>query len=157
MNHYRCLECYFLRIRETRYYDIVEFIPNKIQFPEVKLRYFLIQAATDIITILTQPKKKSIPTLEEGNSIRNALLQIAEQLKRVEKLPEPIQHEVNMNEYQALRVEKIPSQKTIQQSTLHLIPDDESTTEYQYSPLRVEENKIPVTTLLNHSTLPKNI
>ena len=62
-----------------------------------------------------------------------------------------------MNEHRALRVEKIPSQKTIQQSTLHLIPDNESTTEYQYSPPRVKENKIPVTTLLNHSTLLKNI
>ena len=109
MNHYRCLEYYFLRTRETRHCDTVEFIPNKIQFPEVKLKDFLIQAAMNIITILTQPKKKSILTLEEKDPIRNALLQIAEQLKRVEKLLEMIQHEVNMNKYQALRVEKTPS------------------------------------------------
>jgi len=62
-----------------------------------------------------------------------------------------------MNKHRALRVEKTPSQKTIQQSTPHLIPDNESTIEYQYSPPRVEENKIQVTTLLNHSTLLKNI
>ena len=78
MNHYRCLDCYFLRTKETRYCDTVKFIPNKIKFPEVKLKDFLIQEARDIITILTQPKKKSIPTLEEENLIRNALLQIAE-------------------------------------------------------------------------------
>ena len=54
LNHYRCLEVYFLRTHETRYCDIVEFILHSIPFPTVKLKDFLIQAATDIITILMQ-------------------------------------------------------------------------------------------------------
>ena len=34
--------------------------------------------------------KKTIPTLKEGDLVKNTLLTLAEQLKRVEKLPEPI-------------------------------------------------------------------
>ena len=42
LNHYHCLEVYFLRTCETRYYDIVEFILYSISFPIVKLTNFLI-------------------------------------------------------------------------------------------------------------------
>ena len=55
LNNYHCFEVYFPRTRETRYYDIVKFILYSIPFPIVKLKDFLIQNATDIITILTQP------------------------------------------------------------------------------------------------------
>jgi len=60
INHYHYLECYSLRTRETRYYNTVKFISYNIPFSIVRLKDFLIQAATNIITILTQLHKKSM-------------------------------------------------------------------------------------------------
>ena len=94
------MECYFSCTRETCHCNTIEFIPNQISFPKVTLKDFLIQIPTDIITILSQPKKnKSIPALEDGDLVKNILLKIAEQLKRVEKLPKLVPTEPSL--YQA--------------------------------------------------------
>ena len=69
--------------------DTVTFSPTVVPFPKVSTDDFLRQAATDIITILTEPPSSTTPTLEAGDGTRNALLKIAETLKRADKLPEP--------------------------------------------------------------------
>ena len=69
--------------------DTLVFIPHKITFPEVKAEDFLKQAATDIISILTQPNQNSlIPSLQNGNETKNALLQLATILGQAEKEPD---------------------------------------------------------------------
>ena len=77
LNHYYCLEVYFLRTCETRYCDMVEFIPHSIPFPIVKLKDFLIQAVTNIIIILMQPQSRLILSLQKRDLTRNTLLELA--------------------------------------------------------------------------------
>ena len=89
LNHYRCVTCYFPRTRTTRICETVTFIPHEIPFPEVKLTDHLRQAAEDIVTILTQPPATNVPSLRAGDPTRNALLDIATQLHRVEDIPSP--------------------------------------------------------------------
>ena len=91
MQHYRCVECYFPRTKQVRTCDTVTFFPTNVPFPKVTLVDFLKQAATDIVTILTHPPSTTTPSLEAGDPIRNALLTLATQLKRIETIPEPIQ------------------------------------------------------------------
>ena len=81
MEHYRCVTGYFPRTRKTRIYETVTFLPHEVPFPKVNLQYHLTQAAEDIITILTQPLKSTTPSLQEGDPIHNALLDIANKLK----------------------------------------------------------------------------
>ena len=152
LNHYRCLQCYLPRTREVRHCDTVEFIPHQIPFPSVTLKEFLIQAASDIITILTQRKKPSIPSLEAGDPTRNALLQLAEQLKRIQLLPEPVHTVKDFNTAPAPRVEEIPVD-----NNPHVIPDDESIIENQQQPPRVAQKHLPTSILTTHSIQPKNI
>ena len=45
------------------------------------------QAATDTITILTQPPSITTPSLQAGDPVRNALLTLATHLKQVEPIP----------------------------------------------------------------------
>ena len=80
---------FFPSTRAERDVDTVTFFPTVVPFPKVSTDDFLRQAATDIITILTEPPSSTTPTLEAGDSTRNALLKIAKTLKRAEKLPEP--------------------------------------------------------------------
>ena len=68
---------------------MVTFLPHEVPFPKVNLQDHMTQEAEDIITILTQPPKSKNPSLQEGDPIHNALLDIAQQLKRVENIPEP--------------------------------------------------------------------
>ena len=46
------------------------------------------QAATYIITILTNPPSTTAPSLQAGDPVQNALLQIAEKLQQAEPLPD---------------------------------------------------------------------
>ena len=73
----------------TRICETVTFLPHKVPSPKVNLQDHLTQASEDIIKILTQPPKSTTPSLQEGDPIYNALLDIAPQLKRVENIPEP--------------------------------------------------------------------
>ena len=65
----------------------VTFFPHEIPFHEVTLNEHLTQAADDIVSILAQPPPTTVPSLQVGDTIRNALLEIATQLRRVEKIP----------------------------------------------------------------------
>ena len=54
------------------------FFPSKIVFPKVTLNDALLQAATDIVSLLaTPPTTTTIPSLTVGEDTRNALLQLA--------------------------------------------------------------------------------
>ena len=67
--------------------DTVTFFPKNVPFPEIKLEYFLRQAAEDIVTILTLLPSTTAPSLEAGDPFQNALLTLATQLKRVQQNP----------------------------------------------------------------------
>ena len=86
-DHYRCIKCYFPKTRSERNCDTLTFIPNVVPFPKVTTDDFLRQAATDIVTILSQPVSASIPTLEAGDATRNAILKLATILKTKDIMP----------------------------------------------------------------------
>ena len=90
MNHYRCVECYFPRTKTTRDYDTVTFFPTTIPFPEVKLQYYLRQATSDIISILTLSPSTTTPSLESGDPVWNTLVTLAIQLKRIDHIPDKL-------------------------------------------------------------------
>ena len=75
----------------TRDCDTVAFFPTIIPFPEVKLQDYLCQAAGNIISILTlTPASTITPSLEAGNPVRSALVTLATQLYRIERISESL-------------------------------------------------------------------
>ena len=95
MHHYRRVKCYLPHTNTVRECNAVTFFPKLVFFLRVKLNNFLQQAAQDIITILTNPPPTTTPTLEAGDSFRNALLTLATELKSVDTIPQQQQsHEV---------------------------------------------------------------
>ena len=90
LHHHRCVKCYFTRTKRERDCDTVEFFPTSLPFPSVTLTDHLKQAASDIVTILTQPPSTTAPSLAAGDPVRNALLTLATQLKQVQPIPEPV-------------------------------------------------------------------
>ena len=92
LDHYRCVTCHFPRTRTTRICETVTFIPHDVPIPKVSLTDHLKQAAEDIVSILAQPQSSTTPSLQAGDPVRNALLDIATQLQRVEKIPELPKH-----------------------------------------------------------------
>ena len=87
MDHYRCIECYFPVTKTTRHVDTVTFFPHTVPFPQISIDAFLRYAATDIVTILTDPPSTTTLALKSGDTVRNTLLEIATILQRTEKLP----------------------------------------------------------------------
>ena len=75
IQHYRCMKCYMPKTHSEINADTIVFIPKKIVFPNVKIDDFLIQAATDIVSLFTNPPTNMIPSLQVGDSTQNALLQ----------------------------------------------------------------------------------
>ena len=137
LNHYRCVTCYFPRTRTTRICETVTFIPHEIPFPEVKIADHLRQAADDIVTILKQPPTSTVPSLQAGDPIRNALLEIATQLQRVDTLPTP---------------PKEPAQPTRVREERKATPTKDAQV------TRVMETQQPATTnLLETSTTPRRL
>ena len=139
MLHYRCVKCYFPRTRTVRDCDTVTFFPTSIPFPEINLTDHLKQAAGDIISILTQPPSTTTPSLAAGDPVRNALLTLATQLKRVQPIPEI-----------STDIQASPRVDTPALST-HTSP-------HETSP-RVGNNKIaytPTSVLQRHSKVSKN-
>ena len=67
-----------------------QFFPHDIPFPAITTDDYLKQAAEDIITILTAPPSPTTPSLSAGDPVRNALLEIATQLKRIEAIPQTL-------------------------------------------------------------------
>ena len=90
MEHYRCVNCYFPNTKATRNVDTVTFSPTTVPFPKVNLEDFLRQAASDIVSLLQNPPSTTTPSLQAGDSIQNALLQLATILHRTDDLPSTI-------------------------------------------------------------------
>ena len=73
----------------TRTCEAVTFIPHEIQIPKVMLTDHIKQAADDLITLLTAPPSNLVACLQEGDPVRNTLLDIVTQLKRAQPIEEP--------------------------------------------------------------------
>jgi len=69
LNYYHYLEYYFPYTREIRACYAEEFFPHQIEFLIFKVRDFLMQAASNIIYILTQKYTTTTPSLEARDSI----------------------------------------------------------------------------------------
>ena len=157
MHHYRCVKCYFPRTRATRDCDTVTFFPTTIPFPQIKLDDYLRQAATDIITILTQPPSTTTPSLQAGDPVRNALLTLATQLKRIEPMPPVIADTVP-----SPRVLPLPPTKnqlqTAQPPRVHATEQvNDTSKKYCAQPPRVlHDNPLPTSTLQVHSKQLRN-
>ena len=82
LDHYRCVKCYLPFTRSEIDADTVTFLPKTVQFPEVTISDFLKQAATDIITLLKHPPHPTVPSLEAGDDINNAIFILASLLNR---------------------------------------------------------------------------
>ena len=158
MHHYRCVHCYFPRTQATRDCDTVEFFPHDIAFPQIKLTDYLQQAASDIITLLTQPPSTTTPSLAAGDPIRNALLTLATQLKRIDNIPmdksPPSSPTKNPTENttprpKSLRVGK-PSTRVPNNSPTTTTPKDVTPSS------RVYDKSPAISTLQQHSNLQKN-
>ena len=90
LKHYRCVRWFFPKTRSKRDVNTITFFHKAIKFPEIHLDDFLKQAATDIITILTSPPSTTTPSLQAGDTTRNALPDIAKLLHRADDLPQHI-------------------------------------------------------------------
>ena len=86
LNHYRCITCYFPKTRQVRICDTVKFIEHTIPIPQTTIDDYLRQAASDIITILSNPPSTTAPSLSAGDPVRNALVELSKQLKRAEPI-----------------------------------------------------------------------
>lgn len=77
-DHYRCMCCYLPQTRSEVHSDTIIFFPKQVPFPSITTDDFIWQATSDIITLLTHPPPSStVPSLELGDSTKNALLQVA--------------------------------------------------------------------------------
>ena len=143
MNHYRCVRCYFPRTRSIRDCDTVTFFPTTVPFPEIKLGDFLRQAASDIITILTQPPSTTVPSLQAGDPVLNALTTLATQLKQIEDIPA-----IHSPPAASPRVET--KTQNLQHQAVPSLPRVSST-------IVVPPTSTPTSVLLAHSDRPKNV
>ena len=57
LEHYRCFKCYMPTTYSERDADTVEFFPVTTPLPKVITDNYLLQAATDILAVLQEPKK----------------------------------------------------------------------------------------------------
>ena len=86
LHHYRCVKCYLPLSRAEIDADTVTFLPKTLKFPEVTISDFLKQAAIDIITLLKHPPHPTIPSLEAGDDVNNAIFILASLLKRTHNI-----------------------------------------------------------------------
>ena len=91
LNHYPCYHCYIPTTAPPRHADTVDFLPKHFNFLKVTNSTYLIQAAEDIISILSDKHTiSSHPSLYFGYPILNYYSQVAQILQRsVQTLPNP--------------------------------------------------------------------
>ena len=122
MDHNRGVEVYFLQTRATHTYDTVTFSPHSIPFLLVNLNDYLKQEASDIIHLLTAPPFTTTPSIQAGDPVHNALLDIVEQLQLAQPIPDTPGTQSLEPEVLYLRVVKDSPpprvQKTDQETTL---------------------------------------
>ena len=78
--HYRCVRCYIPKTNKERITDTVKFIPNCIPIPNATIETQLSRTADDLIHLLNS--KKDLISLTEPNSVKGALIKIAQLLNR---------------------------------------------------------------------------
>ena len=137
-----------------------------LPFPQVNISDHLRQAASDIITILTSPPSTTVPSLKAGNPTRNALLELATQLKRIEPLP------IDSTSTTASPTVISSTQPSPKVTTLKKTQQNATPPRVEEEPPRVEEksirvendidirkkvDKIPTKNLLRRSRLPKKL
>ena len=86
LHHYRCVTIFKPTTRKELITDTVTFIPHSIPIPKVSVDDFLIQACDDIKVILNN-KNDMIPSLQAGDTARNAVRQIAQALRQSIEIP----------------------------------------------------------------------
>ena len=132
-----------------------KFFPTIVPFPSVTITDHLQQAATDIVTILLAPPSPTVPSLAAGDPTRNAILDLATQLQRIEPIPTPVvPPEQSPSSFPHITSSTSASNAKlprVKDSTKTLSPPASSPrvkTPYSFSP--------PTSTLLQKSNLPKN-
>ena len=86
LHHYRYFKCYMPLTCSEQDTDTVEFSPTTTLFPRVTTDIYLCQVATDLQTILQDPKR-SIISLTYGSDNTNAYVHLAQILKRATTPP----------------------------------------------------------------------
>ena len=81
-NHYRCITCYIPKTHREIIADTATIIPRHISIPHASLEKHLRQTADDIVHLLHSKQSTLFPGAH--NSTKNALINIAELLKRDE-------------------------------------------------------------------------
>ena len=165
LDHYRCVQCYIPRTKSIVISDTVEFFPTIIKFPSFKLADFIQQAATDMLSILANPPKLGIPSLQAGDDLNNAILEIAKLLKRTDILPTL----KAIDDSPAMRMKPIitdppPRVSTIDNNTPPRVLESKNNSnvieydknEIDISPSQRNLTNIPISRLQISSTLPKN-
>ena len=156
LSHYRCVQCYFPRTRDVRDCDTVEYFPHTIPFPRVTVNDHLKQAATDIISILSNPPSTNVPSLLAGDETNTALLEIASLLGRVEHIPDFKPQKP---------VEAVPSPRVINKPNTAVIKPKSTNPKIvpyldsELNPpaiIQDEDDIVPTSTLQSHSNYPKN-
>jgi len=144
------VQCYIPKTRSLIDADTVEFFPHSIPFPSFTLTDFLVQAATDITSILVNPPKSIVPTIQAGDPVKNAILNKARLLKRADKIPQL----KDIEETPLPRVQSTKSKETqaINTTKPHIIPFEQN----KATPTP-QINEPPVTIqVLSTTSLPKN-
>ena len=154
LSHYRCVQCYFPRTRDVRDCDTVEFFPHAIPFPRVTLNDHLKQAATDIISILSNPPSTTVPSLLAGDETNQALLEIATLLGRVQNIPD-FDKQKNVVDIPSPRVINKPNSTDPKPKNTNskIVPYFDSELN---PPTIIENDIIPTSALQSHSNSPKN-
>jgi len=128
----------------------------------VELIDHLKKAATDLISILSHPPSLTIPSLKAGDPTRNALLQIAELLKRTDNIPElQIPKELDNNTPPRVKLTPKQLEQGRAPTNPHIIlleeEDDMSIAPQRKdeSPIIYNTSNIDASVLQNFSNLPK--
>ena len=164
LNHYRCVRCYFPKTRSERICDTVQFLSHQVKFPEITTDDYLKQAVDGIISLLTVPPSSTTPSLSAGDPVCNALLTLAEQLKRTQPVRKtnanengsaqsPRVHQYSSSTSQSPRMKQLPPPPSLT-SVMHKTSPYTLSPNKSYSPVvRSSNNK----SLLEYTTnIPKN-
>ena len=76
MDHYRCIRTYVPSTFKVRITDTAQFFPHSIKMPATSDVDYLTQATDDILSILARPQP-TLPYLQIGPALRNAIAQTA--------------------------------------------------------------------------------
>lgn len=126
-------------------------------FPKVTLKDYLKQSADDIISILTHPTSTIFPSLEAGDPVRDALLELLTHLKRIDKLPETnsLQQQDGGSPTRVHNIKDVSPMPP--HAEPHIMPDGPYDTPSPRVQFNLTQDDVTVAKLTNHSDLPKNI